>query len=237
MPIHKLKLLDRQTIANDTVLLRFEKPQDFTFKPGQYAGFTLINPAETDAQGITRRFSLLSTPDDEYIAIATHIRSSAYKRVLNTLAIGNEIKLAGPTGNFTLHDDINTPAVFIAGGIGITPFYSMIQHASKHRSTQKLYLFYGNNTPDHAAFLSELASLQQNNPHLTCINTMANPPETWQGETGYITHTLIKKYLSDLSAPIFYVCGSPAMVAAIHELLIEMGIEEERIRVEDFPGY
>src|SRR5579872_2351374 len=105
MPIHNLKLLERREIASGTKLFTFEKPTGLTFKPGQYAGFTLINPAETDAGGITRRFSLLSSPEDEQLSIALRIQNSAYKRVLNSLPLGSEVKFAGPTGTFTLHED------------------------------------------------------------------------------------------------------------------------------------
>ncbi|TAK73043.1 MAG: FAD-dependent oxidoreductase [Gammaproteobacteria bacterium] len=237
MPIHHIKLIDRRDVATGTKLFIFEKPAGLTFKPGQYAGFTLINPAETDAAGNTRRFSLLSIPDDEHIAIAMRIQHSAYKQVLNALPLGSEVKFAGPTGTFTLHEDTATPAVFIAGGIGITPFYSMIRHATQCHSPRKLYLFYGNQQPDHAAFLSELKQLQQDNPHFQLIATVDKPNETWEGETGYITQAMIKKYIPDIFEPIYYVCGSPAMVTMVQEMLAEMDIDEDRICTEDFPGY
>lgn len=237
MPIYKLKLTDRREIARGTLVFDFEKPAGFTFKPGQYGGFTLINPSETDVNGITRRFSLLSSPDDAQIAIATRIQTSAYKQELNRLPIGSEIKFAGPTGTFTLHEDTSTPAVFIAGGIGITPFYSMIKHAAQHHSSQKMTLFYGNQTPADAAFLHDLLTLQRDHAPFTCVATMAYPDASWQGETGFITHTLIKKYVTDLFAPVYYVCGSPAMVTSLQETLVEMGIDENKIHVEDFPGY
>lgn len=238
MPIHKLKLIDRQEVARGTIVFIFEKPEGLTFTPGQYAGFTLINPTETDAAGITRRFSLLHTPDENYISFATRIQSSAYKRVLNSLPTGSEIKFAGPTGNFVLHDDLSVPAVFIAGGIGITPFYCMIKHATRHNIARDMILFYGNNTPTDAAFISELQEMQQQNPRFKMVATMANVNGgDWNGETGFITHTMIKKHISDINAPMYYICGSPAMVTTLQETLAEMGIDEDRIKVEDFPGY
>lgn len=235
MPIFQLKLRERRSIANQTIQLIFEKPAGFQYKAGQYGGFTLMNPAETDAGGITRRFSLLSSPDDDYLAIATRIQQSAYKRVLNQLPIGNEIKFAGPTGSFLLHEDNDVPAVMIAGGIGIAPFYSMIHHHAHHQSSQSIYLFYGNQKQSDAAFLAELEQMQT--PHFKFIATMAAPEAGWQGEIGFVDDKMIKKYISDIHAPIYYVCGSPAMVTAIQELLAEMGIDEDRIKTEDFPGY
>jgi len=237
MPIYKLKLINRHVVARGTVELIFEKPHSFIFIPGQYGGFTLINPSETDAGGITRRFSLISTPDDDFISITMRIQTSAYKRILNALPIGSEIKFAGPSGNFTRHEDTSIPAVFIAGGIGITPFYSMIQYATRHQSPQKVVLFYGNQTPRDTAYLQELTALQHQNPNFNFIPTMANADNQWIGETGFITHSMIKKYITDLYAPIYYICGSPVMVTTLQETLVEMGVSEDRIKIEDFPGY
>ncbi len=237
MPIHKLKLLARREVAKGTVVFVFEKPQGLTFTPGQYAGFTLIDPPEQDANGITRRFSLLSTPDDEHIMIATRIQNSAFKRVINRLPIGSEIKFAGPTGNFTLHENTSIPAVFIAGGIGIVPFYSMIKQATRHHFSRDIYLFYGNQTRLDAAFLDDLIMLQQQNSHFKLIPTLALPDDGWTSEIGFITHTMIKKYITTLDKPIYYICGSPAMVTTLQETLVEMGIEEDKIHIEDFPGY
>lgn len=241
MPIYKLKLLDRQEVAKGTSVFVFEKPDGFTFKPGQYGGFTLVNPPETDKGGITRRFSLISIPEDNHLSIATRLQNSsqhsAYKRVLYELAVGSEIKFAGPTGTFTLHDDPSVPAVLIAGGIGIAPFYSMIKYTTLHRSPLPIYLFYGNQSPNDAAFLSELMKIQETNPQFTLVPTMAEPNNSWKGETGFITDKMIKKYIPDLFLPIYYICGSPVMVTTLQETLAEMGIDEDRIQVEDFPGY
>src|SRR5579862_1987905 len=212
MPIYKIKLLNRKEIARHTMMVEFEKPVGFNFTPGQYGGFTLIDPPETDAGGNTRRFSLLSTPEDPFIAIATRIQQSAFKRVLKTMPLQSEIKLAGPTGNFTLHEDVTIPAVFIAGGIGVVPFHSMIKHALATRSVQQLFLFYGNQQPADAAFLAELTQMAEALPSFKFIPTMAEGGADWQGETGYITDSMLKRYIVDLHAPIYYVCGSPVMV-------------------------
>lgn len=237
MPIHILKLKAKHDIARSTIALQFEKPAGFNFIPGQYGGFTLINPSETDAGGVTRRFSLLSSPLDDYIEIGTRVQQSAYKRVLSALPIGGEIKFAGPTGNFVLHDDIAIPAVMIAGGIGIAPFYSIIKCATQQKSPRRLILFYGNNTQKDAALLAELDAMAAENPNFTFVSVLAHPEADWKGETGFITHTLIKKYIPDISLPVYYVCGSPAMVTALQETLVEMEIDESKIKVEDFPGY
>lgn len=237
MPIFKVKLLARKEVSENTFIFSFEKPEGFTFIPGQYAGFTLINPPETDDGGITRRFSLLSSPNDNVISFATRILHSAYKRVLKDLPIGSEIKLAGPTGQFILHDNPAVPAVFIAGGIGVTPFYTMIEHETALKSLRDMTLFYGNQSHHSAPFLNELNAMQKNNPRFRFIPTLEKPNPTWQGETGLINESLIRRNLANLDLPIFYICGSPAMVAALHQTLLHAGISEDKIKVEEFPGY
>ena len=239
MPLYNIKLIDKREVANNTIMFIFEKPKGFTFIPGQYGGFTLIQPKEVDQGGITRRFSLLSSPDDNHLAIVTRIQtqSHAYKRVLNQLPIGCEIKFAGPTGNFILHDELKTPAILIAGGIGIAPFYSMIKHTISHKIPRKIILFYGNATRLDAAFLDELNQCQITYPFFKLIAAMDKPESSWQGETGFITHIMIKKHVHDIRAPFYYICGAPSMVTTIQEMLVEMNIDEDHIQVEDFPGY
>lgn|SRR3990167_3409936 len=237
MPIYKIKLLQRETVANNTIKLTFEKPPGLTFQAGQYGGFTLMDPPETDAQGNTRRFSFLCAPDDDNLIIVTRVQKSAYKRNLQQMALGQEIKLAGPTGNFVLHEDENIPAVMIAGGIGISPFYSMIKHTLKHKPSQKIILFYGNQTLADSAFIDELLQLEQEHPQFKMIAALASPHPEWQGAAGFITDALLVKNIPDLDQPIFYVCGSPGMVAALQQVLRELQIDDARVKVEDFPGY
>ncbi|HTM63388.1 MAG TPA: FAD-dependent oxidoreductase, partial [Gammaproteobacteria bacterium] len=236
MPIHTLKLLKNETVANNTIKLTFEKPQGMNFIAGQYGGFTLIKPSVTDDLGINRRFSILSAPDDKELQIVTRIQTSAFKKNLQKMAVGDEIKFAGPSGNFVLHDDHHIPAVMIAGGIGIAPFYSMIKHALNHIPEQQMTLFYGNQTLADSAFMEELHELENNHPQFKMIAALANPNPEWKGSVGFITDELIVKNVPDLDKPVFYVCGSPAMVAALHQVLRELDIPEERIKVEDFPG-
>jgi ferredoxin-NADP reductase len=236
MPIYTVKLLTRKEVASNTLVCTFEKPAGFSFQAGQYAGFTHIQPSATDNRGNTRRFSLLSAPEAPYLEIATRMQSpSAFKRVLLNMAIGEEIKLAGPTGLFTLHADASQAAIFIAGGIGIAPFYSMLHAKAAH--AHSITLFYGNQSLAEAAFLTELQTLASSRQNFRFIPTLNVAPATWSGETGYINAQMLEKYLTDFATPIFYICGSPVMVTTLQETLIEMGISEKHIRVEDFPGY
>lgn len=237
MPIYILDLKARKLIANQTLELQFEKPEGFSYIAGQYGGFTLINPAITDEKGNTRRFSLLSAPHEPCLTITTRLQTSAYKKNLEQMQIGGQIKFAGPTGQFILHEAVDMPAIFLAGGIGIAPFYSMIKDALKKNPDRQITLLYGNQRLTDAAYYPELCELAKQHPHFKLVLILANPEDGWQGETGFITPELIIKHAPHYENAMIYACGSPAMVTAMQQILNELAINPEQIRVEDFPGY
>lgn len=235
MAIYQLLLIEQKQVANQTIEFIFDKPDNFKFTPGQYGGFTLIDQKTNTP--ITRRFSLLSSPEENVIRITTRVQESNFKNALLALKPKDTIKFAGPTGTFVLHHDVTVPAVLIAGGIGITPFYSMIQHLQQTQITRPIVLFYGNNTIADAAYFQELTALAQQQPSFTFIPILQNPSPDWQGEKGFITASLIDNYFDCSKPAVFYVCGSPAMVQAMQRVLVELEIHVDNVKVEDFPGY
>jgi ferredoxin-NADP reductase len=240
MAAFKVRLKDRKEVAEGTMAFYFEKPAGFEFKAGQFSNFTLIDPPETDAEGNLRSFSIASAPGEEDLMVATRMRDTAFKRVLKAAALGTEVKVDGPFGSFTLHRDTSRPAVFVAGGIGITPFRSIILDATQKKLAQRLFLFYSNRRPEDAAFLSELQEIAKRNPTFQCIGTfteLEKSQQPWQGETGLIDRNMLARHLSDLAAPIYYSAGPPAMVTAMREMLLHAGVNEDDIRTEDFAGY
>lgn len=240
MSIYKVKLRSKQEIAAGTMAFHFDKPEGFRFKPGQFADCTLIDPAETDAEGNIRAFSLASAPHENFLLFATRMRDSAFKRVLKTMELGTQLTLDGPHGSFTLHNNAQIPAVFLTGGIGITPVRSIVLQAAQDKLAHKIVLFYSNNRPEDAAFLDELIQAQQDNPNYTCVSTMTQMERSsraWHGETGFITKAMLLKYLGDLSLPIYYIAGPRAMVLAMRTLLNEAGVDDDNIRTEEFSGY
>lgn len=236
MAIYQVKLLAKKEVAKDTMAFIFEKPKNFVFKPGQCGDFTILNPKEIDDEGNIRAFSLASAPYEDTLMIATRMRNTAFKRCLKDLPQGSFLKLDAPSGSFTLHTKAATPAVFLTGGIGITPVRSIVLQAAHAKLPHRLFLFYSNQSPDTAAFLQELSDLEKSNSHYTFIGTMTKPSE-WKGNTGYINKELLTKYIPDLSTPIYYLCGPKAMVAAMQKMLNEAGVIEDNIRTEEFSGY
>jgi ferredoxin-NADP reductase len=172
--------------------------------------------------------------------IATRMRDTAFKRVLKTMPLGTEVRIVGPFGSLTLHQSTARPAVFLAGGIGITPFRSMLWQAAEQKLRHHLFLFYSNRRPEDAAFLEELEDLEKENPYYKFIGTMAEMARSnriWRGETGFINQEMLAKYIGDLAAPIYYIAGPPKMVEAMQKALSDAGVASDDVRAEEFAGY
>ncbi|MEB2337482.1 MAG: FAD-dependent oxidoreductase [Nitrospirales bacterium] len=156
------------------------------------------------------------------------------------MPIGSTVRMEGPFGKLVLHTDQTRPAVFLSGGIGITPFRSMLVQAAMQQSSHRMILFYSNRRPEDAPFLDELQALQATNPRYTFVGTMTEPEKSslvWQGETGYINAALLAKHLANVNKPIYYVVGPPGMVGALRTMLKEARIDDSDIRTEKFAGY
>ena len=171
-PIFMSKLKDRKEVAERTVAFRFEKPTGWTFKAGQFIDMTLLKPSETDPEGNTRGFSIASGPHEETLMVVTRMRDTAFKRVLKTMPLGTAVKIEGPSGDLTLPNNSRRPVVFLAGGIGITPFRSMLVRAAKEKLPHRIFLFYSNRRPEDAPFLEELQILERENSNYKLIASM-----------------------------------------------------------------
>src|SRR5713226_4266068 len=234
------KLLSRVEVAEGTMAFHFEKPPGFDFKPGQSADLTLLNPPETDSEGNTRTFSIASAPFENHLMFVTRMRDTAFKRSLKKLPLGVPVKMDSATGSFALHKNSAKPAVFLAGGIGITPFLSIVRQADHDRLPHELHLFYSNRRPEDAAFLEALQMLEKSNPNFKLIGTMTEMSKSkkeCQGETGFVNKEMLSRHLTTLQGPIYYSAGPPAMVTGMRKILLGAGVDEDDIRTEEFAGY
>jgi ferredoxin-NADP reductase len=240
MGIYAVQLKERREIAEGTMAFSFSKPAGFEFVAGQSVDLTLLEPAETDAKGPMRTLSLASSPSEPDLLVATRMRDTAFKRVLKKLPLGTSLKMEGPFGFMTLPKQTARPAVFLAGGIGITPFRSMLFQSAATQAGHFLLLFYSNRRPEDSAFLEELAELSEQNPNFTVAATMTHPENSrvpWKGEQGYINRDMLKKHAGALKQPVYFIAGPPSMESAMRDLLLDLGVEEDDINSEGFAGY
>ena len=240
MAMYRCKLMKREEVASGTLAFHFERPPEFSFTPGQFADLTLVNPPETDAEGNMRTFSIASPPYQDELVFVTRMRDTAFKRVLRTVPLGTEVGLDGPMGSFTLHSNLTKPGVFLTGGIGITPFLSILRQVAREEHAYRLYLFYSNRRPEEAAFMDALREIATVRPGIRFIPTMTNMEKShwkWTGETGHINQDMVRKYLSVLQGPIYYIAGPPGMVTAMRDMLTGADVDPDDIRFEEFGGY
>lgn len=238
MNTYTVKLQGRAEIADRTMAFRFEKPTGFLYKPGQAVDLALPGPA--GAEPLVHTFSLASAPHQNELIIATRMRDSAYKRALRALPDGARVTLQGPSGSLTLSEKKIRPAVLMAGGIGITPFISMLEQAAHDGSPRPLALLYSNYRPEDAAFLAELKQLAQRNPNFRLIATMTQMEQSrrpWDGDRGLIDTAKIERAREGYDEPIYYMAGPPGLVALLRVLLGKAGVDEDDIRSEEFFGY
>lgn len=235
-----VKLKKHATVAERTMAFELEKPAGFTFKPGQWIDITLPNPSESTESAKIHGFSIASAPEDATLTVATRMRDTAFKRVLGQLPPNSEVEITMPGGSFTLHNNPEKAAIFLVGGIGITPVRSILRHAAQLKLPHRIIVFYSNSTPENTAFLEELQTLEKANPNFTFVPTMTKMEESkrsWEGERGHITKEMLEKYTQDAKSPIYYVVGPPKMVRGLQKMLEDAGRDTDDIRSEGFGGY
>ena len=193
-PVFETPLLGRDTVAERTMSFRFAKPSGWSYRAGQFVDITLLDPPETDAEGNLRGFSISSAPREEVITITTRLRDTAFKRVLQAMPLGTLVKMEGPFGDLRLHHAAR-PAVLLAGGIGITPFRSiLVETIGGGALPYPVVLFHANRRSEDAAFADEFRSLARRDPNLTFVPTMTAMPgseDAWDGERGHIDAAML----------------------------------------------
>jgi ferredoxin-NADP reductase/nitrite reductase/ring-hydroxylating ferredoxin subunit len=257
-----LTLTKKQKIEETDIMTfwftKFGYPE---YKAGQFAFFPLDN-INNDSRGPIRHFSLTSSPTEDSLIISTRIRGTPYKQRLSAMQEGEQVNVSKPQGNFVLHDDYSKHAIFLSGGIGVTPFRSMIKYASDKELPIKITMFDSNRNRQNILYKEEFDKWAAQNQNLKIVYTItendteqrqhseavhsisssgtSETNETWKGERGRIDRTMIERHLSngEITNAIFYICGPPGMIKALEDLLQkQFQIQEGRIKVEEFTGY
>ena len=229
---------EKTEIARGTLLVIFDLlGEDVDFTAGQYFWVELLDPPYDDEKGARRHITVVTSPTEHgVLGLATRIRDSAFKRSLAELPVGTEVDVEQPKGEFVLPDDAERPYVFVAGGIGITVFRSMLRYIADEQLPDRVTLLYSNRDRESTAFMDELNELEQRIPGLRVVYTMTGDPG-WDGETRRIDAEFLRDHVEDVSGSTYLVAGPPPMVEGVVEALQAAGVPEDQIRPDRFSGY
>lgn len=230
-----LRFIKKIRESEDAYSFYFEK-KDLEYSAGQYMK-VVLDIKDPDDRGTSRFFTLSSSPDEDQICITTRIIQSSFKIAFSKLSSGQEISFNGPFGNFVLTDD-KKPLLFLAGGIGITPFHSMIKYITDNKLDRQINLFVSWSSQEEMVYHEEFEKISAEHKNIIYVPTITHSDgNTWDGETGRIDKGKIEKHAEHFSDSIFYLSGPQVMVEAMEKMVGEMGITDEQIKTDKFPGY
>jgi len=255
--VYELTLLEKQKFeGTDIMSFKFSRQNEqqeapnndnktyMYYKAGQFAFFDIVG-VSNDPKGPIRHFTIASSPAEDFVMLSTRIRDTPYKKRLSSLEERAKVKVRGPEGKFVLHEDHSKRAVFLSGGIGVTPFRSMIKYATDEQLPVKINMFDSNRDQANILYKNEFDECLKTNKNLKIIYTItaegqAPSSSDWKGERGIINKAMLTKYLttSELNNSVFYICGPPGMLKAMQNLLEDdLHIPKERMRIQEFTGY
>jgi ferredoxin-NADP reductase len=235
----KARIKEKQEVAKGTLMVTFDlRGAEVDFRSGQYFYVTLPDVGHQDDKGLRRHISVVTSPNEKgVLGLATRLRDSAFKRTLRELPVDTEVEVEPPEGDFVLPEDTSRPFAFIAGGIGITVFRSMLLYVKEERLPHRILLVYSNRDRESTAFLEELEQLERHIPGLRLVLTMTDDPG-WPGETRRVDAQFIKDQVGDeLDQYMFLVAGPPEMAEGVEQELEKAGVDEANVRVERYSGY
>ncbi|MFQ6010892.1 MAG: ferredoxin--NADP reductase [Nitrososphaerales archaeon] len=217
-------------ITYDKNVIKFQAGQSFTLYPGY-----------PDEPNLSHPFSNASSPTEDFLLFTTRIREeSAFKQRMNKLQAGDEVGILGPgPPKYVLPEETSKDIVFLGGGIGITPFRSMAKFSTDSNSGHRITLLYSSKTPQEIIYRTLWEDLEKTNTNLKVVHTITRAEDhaAWHGLTGRIDDNLIRENVENLNNTIFYICGPPALVRALNDLLSMMRINVYDIKIESFSGY
>lgn len=226
----KSQLVSRREVARGTMEFTLERPKGLELRAGQFFDIVLPAASEVAKSDHVHGFSCVNAAFENKLVAATRMRNSPFKNALSATPDGTPVEVIAPFGDFFLHKNTAQPAVFVIGGIGITPVLSMIKQATHDKTGHQLTLIYANRCAEESAYLPELEQLAQANNHFKLVTLYTR-------DSGHVSAATLQQHIPDLAAPRYYLAGPEGMVKAMRRLLIEVGADEDNIRAEEFEGY
>jgi ferredoxin-NADP reductase len=237
----KATLKKKDMAAKLTCYAEFEtKEERPDFQAGQYFYITL-QPDDTEHQKeLTHHISIVNSPNEKNVlALTTRLRleESLFKRTLNDMAVGDEVEIGKIEGSFVLPETTDKPVVFIALGIGITPYISMLRWAFEENKPYDFTLFYSDNEIESMPFLDELKQMEQKHQDNFRFIQIVTDDENWSGEKRHVDADFLKDYSDNIKGQLYYISGPPKPVFLVRDNLKEVGVPEDQIKADDFFGY
>jgi ferredoxin-NADP reductase len=233
-----LKLVEIKQISATIFDLTFDSNIRLRFNPGQYLEWTLPHQ-KPDSRGNRRYFTVASSPTEKDIHVAVRVapkQSSSFKTSMLHMHIGDTMVASHLMGDFVLPADVSKKLVFIAGGIGVTPFRSMIKYLADKKEKRDIVLFYQTAKEEDLAF-RDFFEIVKEAVGIKTVYVVTEPDTRWQGMTGRLTEKMIKGSLPDYDERIFFLSGPNPMVQSYKKLLLSLGIQKINIKTDYFPGF
>lgn len=213
-----------------TMSFRFEKPEGFEYQAGQY--FILTLPGRDGS--LKKPFTFSSAPTEPFLELTTRMSGSEFKNALATLLPGAEVEMRAPNGSFVLKDGVARMACVI-GGVGITPFRSMVRSlADLGVCDREIVLLYGNSSEEGITFGEELDHIARRLPQVRVVNVLSRPGDSWRGRRGHLNVDVIREELELPGEWTYYLCGPPPLMEGMVEALAELGVPDEHVVLERF---
>jgi ferredoxin-NADP reductase len=229
---------EKREVAKGTLLVVFDlQGAEVDFRAGQYFWVELPNRGRDDDKGLRRHISVVTSPTDRgVLGLCTRLRDTAFKQTLAELEVGDEVEVEDPKGDYRLPEDTGKHYVFVAGGIGITVFRSMLRYIADTGEPYRVTLVYSNRDRESTPFLDELPELESRIPGLQVVLTMTED-DGWDGEARRVDAEMLRDHVGELGAHTFLVAGPPPMVESVVEQLSGAGVPEEQVLPDRFSGY
>jgi ferredoxin-NADP reductase len=233
----KATIKEKREVAKGTLFVAFDLGgENVEFEPGQYFWVELLDPPYEDEKGPRRHITVVTSPTEGLLGLATRIRDTAFKRSLVEMPEGAAVDVEQPKGSFVLPEDTSKRYAFVAGGIGITPFRSMLRYIADKGLDYDITLVYSNRDVESTAFLDELKELESVVPRCRVLFTMTDDP-SWEGDKRMLDAEVLRELLGDLESFHFMIAGPPPMAKSVEASLLEAGLSEDQVQSDSFSGY
>ncbi len=235
----RVGLKERRLEAEGVISFVFDLgDQPFEYRPGQYVFCELDVLDFPDERGNRRHFTISSSPTEKGIVMfTTRMRGSGFKETLRNAPLGYELNLGTPLGHFVMPEEEKRHHVFIAGGIGVTPYRSILRYAMDTKKPIDALMLYFNHSSADIVFQQELEEISRQIPTFSLVNVLSSPEPGWNGEKGRLSGELLRRWVPNLGQQLCWISGPPPMVTASKELLKQTGVADELIRTDSFAGY